>query len=143
MATPLHITTPIPGWLETAVSRRLITRKVANELCDWAYHQGVLYQGIAEQRVYYRAVAGETTEAVEAFAGILRSITNRAQRHEKTSWGEPMATIWRKRFGATLLFDIRAELINSVLTYLPDLLAAGEQPDDDKELLNQILSIYK
>ena len=143
MATPLHITTPIPGWLETAVSRRLITRKVANELCDWAYHQGVLYQGIAEQRVYYRAVAGETTEAVEAFAGILRSITNRAERHRKSAWGEPQSVIWRKTFGSTLLFDMRAEVTNTVLTYLPSLLDVGEQPEEDKQLLNKVLDTYR
>lgn len=143
MANTPYITASIPEWLETAIARRLVTRKVAQDLCDWAYHEGVVYQGIVEERVYYLAVAGDTTKAVRAFGSILRSITRRAERHGKTSWGEDMSTIWRKRFGATLIFDIRAELINNVITYLPDLLAAGEQPDEDRELLNQVLSIYK
>jgi hypothetical protein len=140
MADTPYISNQIPDWLETAISRRLVSRTVARELCDWAYHEGVLYQGIAQQRVYYTAVAGDTTDAIRAFGSILRSITRRAERHGKTSWGEDMATIWRKTFGKTLLLDIRAELIGSVMSYLPSLLEVSDTPDEAMALLNEVLN---
>lgn len=140
--TTLYITAQIPPWLEAAISRRLITRKQATELCDWAYSERSNYLGIADTHIYYPAVAGDTTEAILAFGRILKDITTRAEAHGTTEWGEPQSIIWRKTLGKTLLLDIRADVISSVCEYLPSLIEVSEQPEDCA-LFRQVLDTYK
>lgn len=143
MGVAPHITRPIPEWLEVAVSRRLITRRVASELCDWAYIEESSYHAMVEQRVYYRAVAGETTEAVKELASILCTITTDAKKHGKTSWGDEQKTIWRKTFKQRLLLDIRADVISKVSEYLPSLISGSEQPLEAAGLLHRVLDRYR
>lgn len=138
-----YITRPMPEWLEIAVSRRLITRKGACELCDWAYHEEAAYLGMVEQSVYYKAIEGDTSEAVRELAGILRALTVDAYKRGATSWGDEQKVIWCKTFEKRLLLDVRATLISRASEGLPSLIENSGQPQTDAELLQRVLERYR
>lgn len=130
MATVPYKRPDCPYWLRKYVQSRKITPEVADHLLCWIDNFSGYLECLETEKVYYRAIAGETDEAIEAFAKLMRSVvTNAHKQNDKTMRG-----YCREQ----LLLDESKELQSRVMTYLPELL---DDPRDKVRLQDVVREV--
>ncbi|PKQ16742.1 MAG: hypothetical protein CVT67_02930 [Actinobacteria bacterium HGW-Actinobacteria-7] len=127
------------------MSKHNITRAAADELCEWIAGVSVVLKTQEQERIYYRAVAGDITEAIQEFRKMLRVLLDIAEKRGTCKHTDDMQTRWRRWASKKALLDCHKALQYRVMSYLPMLVEADDDQQaitENKALLRDVIQTY-